>query len=386
MDMKKILQALDTASSKPVEGSNDMKKFLQVVKEADLNQPATAPTAPTAPGADKDKNPLQDPNFPKYAELMNMYDMMSKEFSSDPNTLGIIKSASPSFVQEVEKLKTAALKLAGANGPLWDKARQATGDMSSTQLATQLEESKSPHKVALPVQMAMQHYQAPKKEKLEEVSVFKTYMTVVEEDFTEKQIERQTLIKQYGQRIAEAVNRKNGIISERVTFNADGTRTPSFADQMKANGAQPSPEPAQPAVIPLGKRFDPRFKNGPEPYTIDIDGQIYKFAGRDKQGPGTGEVIKVPAAVIGIRGLGAVSVELGKDGMYYPAAQTNENKNTEPPKPRNFVAKNAKMGGAGQHKDKKKAEKQGDVKHKKPHYESIDSLEEMLQSISKPRK
>ena len=34
-------------------------------------------------------------------------------------------------------------------------------------------------------------------------------------------------------------------------------------------------------------------------------------------------------------------------------------------KPRNFVAKNAKMGGAGQHKDKKKAEKQGDVKHKK---------------------
>ena len=42
----------------------------------------------------------------------------------------------------------------------------------------------------------------------------------------------------------------------------------------------------------------------------------------------------------------------------------------EPPKPRNFVAKNAKMGGAGQHKDKKKAEKQGDVKHKKPFMEN----------------
>ncbi len=36
----------------------------------------------------------------------------------------------------------------------------------------------------------------------------------------------------------------------------------------------------------------------------------------------------------------------------------------EAPKPRNFVAKNAKMGGAGQHKDKKKAVKQGDTKHK----------------------
>lgn len=36
----------------------------------------------------------------------------------------------------------------------------------------------------------------------------------------------------------------------------------------------------------------------------------------------------------------------------------------EPSKPRNFVAKNAKMGGAGTHKDKKKAQKQGDVKHR----------------------
>ena len=34
-------------------------------------------------------------------------------------------------------------------------------------------------------------------------------------------------------------------------------------------------------------------------------------------------------------------------------------------KPRNFVSKNAKMGGAGAHKDKKRAAKQGDVKHKK---------------------
>jgi hypothetical protein len=33
-------------------------------------------------------------------------------------------------------------------------------------------------------------------------------------------------------------------------------------------------------------------------------------------------------------------------------------------KPRNFVAKNQKTAGAGAHKDKKKADKQGDVKHK----------------------
>jgi len=42
-------------------------------------------------------------------------------------------------------------------------------------------------------------------------------------------------------------------------------------------------------------------------------------------------------------------------------------------KPRNFVAKNQKTAGAGAHKDKKKAEKQGDVKHKgKAFDESIE--------------
>lgn len=34
MDMKRILQALDTVSTKPVEGANDMKKFLSVVTES----------------------------------------------------------------------------------------------------------------------------------------------------------------------------------------------------------------------------------------------------------------------------------------------------------------------------------------------------------------
>ena len=38
-------------------------------------------------------------------------------------------------------------------------------------------------------------------------------------------------------------------------------------------------------------------------------------------------------------------------------------------KPRNFVAKNQKTAGAGAHKDKKKAEKQGDLKHKNKQFE-----------------
>jgi len=62
MDMKNILQALDSAS-KPAEGSNDMKKFLQIMEStASLNQPAvsesieTTPTSITAPVLNIDNN------------------------------------------------------------------------------------------------------------------------------------------------------------------------------------------------------------------------------------------------------------------------------------------------------------------------------------------
>jgi hypothetical protein len=48
-------------------------------------------------------------------------------------------------------------------------------------------------------------------------------------------------------------------------------------------------------------------------------------------------------------------------------------------KPRNFVAKNQKTAGAGAHKDKKKAEKQGDVKHKQKQFEQGENIGESLQ-------
>ena len=56
----------------------------------------------------------------------------------------------------------------------------------------------------------------------------------------------------------------------------------------------------------------------------------------------------------------------------------SEAKAAIPPKPRNFVAKNAINTGAGQHKDKKRAEKQGDVKHKK----QVEPAEDVAEGAS----
>jgi len=53
----------------------------------------------------------------------------------------------------------------------------------------------------------------------------------------------------------------------------------------------------------------------------------------------------------------------------------------EAPKVRNFVAKNATTSGAGAHKDKKKAAKQGDVKHKNKSLE-LAEMEDILEKAS----
>ena len=106
MDMKRILQAMDGVSTKPVAGANDMKKFLQVVTE-------------------------------------------------------------------------------GAN----------------------------PHKVSLPVQMAMQHYQ--QKEEKPKARVGKTtlvgkYFHDVEQEFQEQADRKKQLINQYASKIAERVMMREG--------------------------------------------------------------------------------------------------------------------------------------------------------------------------------
>lgn len=99
MDMKKILEALDGASNKPLEGSDDMKKFVQIVKE-------------------------------------------------------------------------------GA----------------------------SPHKVSLPVQMVMQHYQNEKVADTPKTdSVIKKYFVEAEELFSQKEQERKEQLKMYARKVADKV-------------------------------------------------------------------------------------------------------------------------------------------------------------------------------------
>ena len=85
------------------------------------------------------------------------------------------------------------------------------------------------------------------------------------------------------------------------------------------------------------------------------DATVYTLESATSGGTSAGSVASVSSPMGGVRRRG--------DNLI---AQEEKK---EAPKPRNFVAKNAKMGGAGQHKDKKKEQKQGNEKHKKPYME-----------------
>lgn len=126
MDMKRILQALDGASTKPVEGANDMSKFLTIV--------------------------------------------------------------------------------------------------DSTSKKETLVEGANPHKVSLPVQMAMQYYQQPAQEKKQRPALIDKYFKQVEDELLAEKQQRRNLINQYASVIAERVRLKEGAESQWHT-SPSGART-----------------------------------------------------------------------------------------------------------------------------------------------------------------
>jgi hypothetical protein len=68
-----------------------------------------------------------------------------------------------------------------------------------------LNEGANPHKVTLPVQMAMQHYQKPAAKKPARPALIDKYFHQVQEEQLQEKQERRKLINQYAQTIAERV-------------------------------------------------------------------------------------------------------------------------------------------------------------------------------------
>lgn len=170
------------------------------------------------------------------------------------------------------------------------------------------------------------------------------------------------------------------------------------------NPKRPSRAGSRPA---RGHKEEPRYKNGisaeqENKFHVKLDKLVHNTFGHSSDEIKEG-VINVPALskrIVEMRKLGQtdeqIKAQLIKENIptryidqaFAGAEMMSEGKNTkqEPPKPRNFVAKNAIQSGAGAHKDKKKASKQGDVKHKGKAYELAETwtdIEEWLDEEGK---
>ena len=104
MDMKKILQAVDGASSKPVEGSNDMKQFMQIVEG---------------------KGPL---NRLTAAESMAMQATAKKKTITNP-VLNVAEDAEPSMFGKY--FKTVETEILEAEERSKDRAKQLAERVSN---------------------------------------------------------------------------------------------------------------------------------------------------------------------------------------------------------------------------------------------------------------
>jgi hypothetical protein len=96
-----------------------------------------------------------------------------------------------------------------------EKPKASAGDMTrflsivdSAQKAPEeqvLNEGKNPHKVTLPVQMAMQHYQQPAEPVVKSPSLLKKYVDQVVDKHDEEQAIREQRVRMYSQKIANRV-------------------------------------------------------------------------------------------------------------------------------------------------------------------------------------
>ena len=216
MDMKRILQAIDGASTKPVEGANDMSKFLRIVKEEQV--PAMPDVSGLQPNQPKDlgdgsKVVLNKDGTVSYSGAWGTYIYNAQGQH--------IKTQSPTFAGYNQTTNTSgqvtqqnynAGPMSIQQGPQGTNASYQLGDQ---ELKTQISEGANPHKVALPVQMAMQHYQKPGTEKKQpKTSLISKYFVEAEEAINQAKEEKRQLINQYAHTIAQRVMMKESAVKE----------------------------------------------------------------------------------------------------------------------------------------------------------------------------
>lgn len=221
MDMKRILQAVDGIATKPVEGVDSMSKFLRTVKEADVSQPvpAVAPASTLSPEQIAyNQLRAQLDSADSLRGGSNTYTDVSPEVTASTNAMRTklaqmaagLKAKGIDAAAEYDAPDTAVPTAAPVNLSQKYNDQPVSEDIGMSRMLSIVTEGANPHKVALPVQMAMQHYSKPTvtEKRIPKETLIGKYFQAVEEDINKEKESRRALINQYASTIAERVMMK----------------------------------------------------------------------------------------------------------------------------------------------------------------------------------
>ena len=231
--MKRILQAVDGVATKPVVGADSMAKFLRVVSEAEINQiPAMPDINGIQPGASKELGNGAQVTVNADGTVSYQGGWGTYVYNAQGQH---VKTQSPSMAGYSQETDPAG-KVTQQNysqGPM-NIQKGSTGTTANYQLGADnlqttvqenmdkflsivkkndvkiLNEGRGPHKVALPVQMTMQHYQKTETATVKKSLGISKYLHKVEEELAEQQAHKRQLINQYASTVAERVLMKEG--------------------------------------------------------------------------------------------------------------------------------------------------------------------------------
>jgi hypothetical protein len=220
---------MDSVATQPVVGADSMAKFLRVVSEAEINQvPAMPDTSGIQAGTSKDlgngtKVTVNADGTVSYQGGWGTYVYNAQGqhvktqspsmagYSQETDTTGKVTqqnySQGPMNIQKGPAGTTANYQLGADNLQTTVQENSISKFLSIIEKndVSILNEGANPHKVALPVQMAMQHYQQPEKILERKSSIIYKYFEQIEEEHLQEQTNKKQLLNQYASQIAERV-------------------------------------------------------------------------------------------------------------------------------------------------------------------------------------
>ena len=240
--MKRILQAMDGVATKPVVGADSMAKFLRVVSEAEINQvPAMPDITGLQAGQPKDlgdgsKVTVNADGTVSYQGGWGTYvynaqgqhvktqspSMAGYSQETDPtgNVTQQNYNQGPMNIQKGPQGTTANYQLGADNLQTTVQENMDTFlSIVKKNDVSILNEGKNPHKVTLPVQMAMQHYQTDQVVE-RKPRIIDKYFQEAEQAINQRKEEKRELINQYAKVIAERVMIKESKLKNKEDLQA----------------------------------------------------------------------------------------------------------------------------------------------------------------------